>query len=111
MGNLGILFGELIKIGWVLELGEEENDFFVDVEIFDVVRKTVADGGVNDNVEISFFFDFAESGVGFGFAGFDVAFGEAPKTVVLINQKGVTIVDNDGATGFFVCHIIIIAHF
>ena len=45
----------------VFKFGEEEDDGFDDVEAGDVIGKGVASGGVEDNVEVGFFFDFAAS--------------------------------------------------
>lgn len=66
-----------------VELGEEEDDFFFDVEAGNVVAEAVAGGGIEDDGEAGFFLDLAEGGFEFGFAGLDVAFGEAGKAVLL----------------------------
>lgn len=68
----------------VTESGGEDNYFFVDLAIFNNVRKTVTDGFVDIDVEASFFFDFAEGGLDFGLAGFDMTFGETPVVVGLM---------------------------
>ncbi len=85
-----------------VELGEEEDDFFFDVEAGNVVAEAVASGGSEDDGEAGFFLDFAEGGFEFGFAGFDVAFGEAGKAVLLRDEEDCTILYNDCAARFFV---------
>lgn len=101
-GGLGD-FVDLFMDGgvWLGKLGEEEHDFFLDIEAGDVIGKAVAGGGVDDDVEVGFFFDFAESGFDFGFAGLGVAFGEAGEAVLLRNEEDVTIMDDNSAAGFF----------
>lgn len=67
------------------KVGEKEDDFLVNVERFNVIRKTMASARVESNIEAGFFFDFAEGGFGLGFARLDVAFRKAPETVILEN--------------------------
>lgn len=76
-------------LGGIFELGGENNDFFVDIIFvgsvaFDDVGETVADGGVDSDVEAGFFFDLAEGGLELGLAWLNVAFGEAPVVVGLV---------------------------
>ncbi len=91
-----------------MELGEKENNFFLDVEVPDVILEAEAGGGVDDDVEAGFFFNFAHGGLDFGFVRLDMAFGEAPEVVLLVDEEGATIMGNDGAARFFVFHEYII---
>ncbi len=85
-----------------VELGEEEDDFFFDVEAGNVVVEAVASGGIEDDREAGFFLDFAEGGFELGFAGFDVALRKAGEAVLLRDEEDCTIFYNDGAARFFV---------
>ncbi len=85
-----------------VELGEEEDDFFFDVEAGNVVAKAVASGGIEDDGEAGFFLDFAEGGLEFGFAGFDVALRKAGEAVLLRDEEDCTIFYNDSTARFFV---------
>ena len=95
-------------------MGEEEDDLLVDVfgglmmdvavveiVMVDNIREAVADGGVDDDVYSGFFFDFAESGFGLGFAGFDVAFREAREAVLLVDDEDFAVMNDDGAARGF----------
>ena len=53
--------------------------------------------------------DFAQGGFDLGFSSFDVAFGETPKTFLLINEENRILIDDNGATRFVILHDSIIA--
>ena len=56
---------------------------------------------IEDDVEGGFFFDLAEGGFGFGFAGFDVAFREAGEAVLLVDDENFAVINDDGAARGF----------
>ena len=98
-GDFLVLLAE--GAGGGVEAGEEEDDGFLDVEAGDVIREAIAGGGVESDGEAGFFADLAEGGFELGFAGFDVAFGEAGETVLLGDEKDGAFANDDGAAGFF----------
>lgn len=93
-----LLFGNL---GRILGASEEEDDGFDDVQAGDVVGKGVTGGFVEDDVEVGLFFDFAEGGFDFGFAGLDVAFRKAGEAVFLVDDENFAVMDDDSAARDF----------
>lgn len=82
LGDLGCLGGK--RLLGLSKLAKEKDNFFVDIAVGDVVRKTVTDGGVDSDIEAGFFFNFTNGGLELGLARFDVAFGETPVIVGLM---------------------------
>ncbi len=99
-------FGGLFSRGLrrVAQCGGKDDDFFIDITVGNDIREAVADRIVDDDIETSFFFDFAEGGFYFGLAGFDVAFREAPMVVSLVFEEEFAIVNDGGTAGFFFNH-------
>lgn len=58
-------------------------------------------GFVEDDIEVGFFFDFAEGGVDFSFAGLDMTFREAGEAVFLVDDEDFAVMDDDSAARGF----------
>ncbi len=106
-GDFGILLDE--SLIWIFELGEEENDFFLDVEVINVIGNGIAVSRIDDDVEVGLFFGFAEGGLDFGFAGLDVTLGEVSEVILLVDHEDRMVFNNDSTTRFLEFHRAIIA--